>query len=211
MPPTMYPSPASAGEVAPDLSGVDGGVRPSCACACSAPHVCRRHTPTWPPPLKRGRKKKAATPVFFPSSVDPLRKWSGCACGPVPLNPPSTSSGRFWGRGIVGKGPPPPIPARPDFRSGIERRAGRRRPFRKAICMERRGYQKKCVVLIFFLDFMDFSCLCSFYRHHRCVRGAGGLPGRDASSAHRAAARIRPERNRGRGLRRRGRAVRNKE
>ena len=49
--PAMYPSPASAGEVAPDLSRADGGVRP--ACAGSAPHVCRRRTPARPPPLKR--------------------------------------------------------------------------------------------------------------------------------------------------------------
>ena len=80
-PPEMYPSPASAGEVAPDLSGVDGGVRPACACACSAPYVCSHRTPTplffGPPPLKRialrnSDRAKTGAGAAFPAIPLPL-------------------------------------------------------------------------------------------------------------------------------------------
>ncbi len=66
----IFPSPASAGEVAPDLSGVDGGARPPAlppgCCDTTADRVPPgtsphppRHTTRRPPPLKRRRSRKA--------------------------------------------------------------------------------------------------------------------------------------------------------
>ena len=49
-----YPSPSSEGEV-PERSGGDGGVLGRRRIRLAAKRVLRRATPTWPPPLKRGR------------------------------------------------------------------------------------------------------------------------------------------------------------
>ena len=58
-----YPSPASAGEV-PERSGGDGGVSARWRSLLGATCVLRHATPTWPPPLKRGRYSAADAPAF---------------------------------------------------------------------------------------------------------------------------------------------------
>jgi len=53
-----YPSPSSEGEV-PERSGGDGGVSGRRRSRLGATCVSRRATPTWPPPLQRGRNSGA--------------------------------------------------------------------------------------------------------------------------------------------------------